>query len=461
MAKKTGGKVIQMLSPENYIRQKARTLPVFECMINTNWEESKFANVVVSRIHTNGNVTVGVYLVDLMCLGVKDTLFMFNETQTLYRERFERFFADEEIEKITYELAHNIIYAGIEFAEGFEFKPHKEFTSITQYILEEDSDDIPLIEIECGFDEKPAYMPGPDDNEAKTYRIIAQLERTAGEGNYYLFDTEGELINGFGDEDFEDEFSDMSFEEKGEEFLNGYSNIESMSEKEQIRFFDLLQSIVDYMVDVDQYNRFYDELLEDLTIEICDDEDIPYEMLGVEKGNLALTDEIKLQFLSVISLDNNLNEMKKQFNIFKKNKGFDAAIDFLDVVISGVEQSKDYEKKFEAAVSKHPDYALLQLRWNKKLLADAIQPDQLPNYPLTIKSAFPGRDSLHSWEYFNYVDILAHTIIAEKNFAKLDAFNTVLEEIEIDENVLMVIEGLIVSIEVELVVNYLNENLNK
>lgn len=33
MTEKKKGKVVQMLSPENYIRQKAPTLPVYECWV--------------------------------------------------------------------------------------------------------------------------------------------------------------------------------------------------------------------------------------------------------------------------------------------------------------------------------------------------------------------------------------------------------------------------------------------
>jgi hypothetical protein len=45
MASKNKGKVIQMLSPENYIKTKARSLPIYECIINADWEESKTAMV--------------------------------------------------------------------------------------------------------------------------------------------------------------------------------------------------------------------------------------------------------------------------------------------------------------------------------------------------------------------------------------------------------------------------------
>jgi hypothetical protein len=68
MANKNKGKVVQMLSPENYIRKKARSLPIFECRVNGEWKESKMAQVLVARRHTNGNITACFYLVDLMCL---------------------------------------------------------------------------------------------------------------------------------------------------------------------------------------------------------------------------------------------------------------------------------------------------------------------------------------------------------------------------------------------------------
>lgn len=59
----------QKLSPENYIRQKARSLPIYECWITSNWKNSGLASICISRIHSNGNLTLGMYLVDLYCLG--------------------------------------------------------------------------------------------------------------------------------------------------------------------------------------------------------------------------------------------------------------------------------------------------------------------------------------------------------------------------------------------------------
>ena len=208
MANKNKGKVIQMLSPENYIRQKARTLPVFECLVNNDWKETALANVIVARKHTNGNITAGMYLVDLNCLGVKDASYWFNITEMQYREILQHAQGSMKLVKISYALAHNIVFAGLEFAGDYGFIPFKDFTSVAQYILEEDTNDVELIEIECGFDGKPAYSRGPFDNDAKVAGIIAQLEKTAGSGNNFFID---ENENWGGDEDEDNYNPDEEF----------------------------------------------------------------------------------------------------------------------------------------------------------------------------------------------------------------------------------------------------------
>src|ERR1035437_2347946 len=121
MAKKHPGKVIQMLSPENYIRTKARALPIYECLVNEIWKEEGIANIIIARKHINGNITVCFYLVDLFCLGVKDTHYMFN----IGSEEYQKIISngeDMEPVSIRYALVHNIIYAALEYAEEFGFK---------------------------------------------------------------------------------------------------------------------------------------------------------------------------------------------------------------------------------------------------------------------------------------------------------------------------------------------------
>jgi hypothetical protein len=47
---------VHQLSPENYIRTKARTLPIYKCLVTPNWQDMGMANVIVMRKHVNGKL---------------------------------------------------------------------------------------------------------------------------------------------------------------------------------------------------------------------------------------------------------------------------------------------------------------------------------------------------------------------------------------------------------------------
>ena len=145
---------------EAQIRSRARNLPIYKCYVNEDWEESKLAIVTITRKHTNGNITVAVFEVDLKLRGITDCIYKFNETQRSLDEIVSE--NPELHEECGYELAHNIIHAALEFAEENGFKPHRNFKT-AQYILEEDTDDIPIIEIPLG-----------DDDDERPYAEVVQ-----------------------------------------------------------------------------------------------------------------------------------------------------------------------------------------------------------------------------------------------------------------------------------------------
>jgi len=235
MAKRKKGKVIQMLSPENYIKQNARKLPIHECWVNSGWKNGGLASVIVSRKHTNGNFTFGLFLVDLKCLGVKDAQYFFNASPTEYKDIVDESRNNFEIEQVSYTLGHNIIFAGLEFADDYGFKPHKDF-SVAQYILEEDTDDIELLEIECGYNGKPMYVRGPHDTDAEVNRILMQLEKTAGLGNFDFVDDP--FAEAFPDEEWDDEEWDDVWEDEEELTFDGelHFNEEEVADSSTFQF---------------------------------------------------------------------------------------------------------------------------------------------------------------------------------------------------------------------------------
>ena len=71
--KKQGGQ--QFLSPEQYLKQKARTLEIGKCYITDAIKKVGEGLVIVTRNHTGGRISMASFLVDAYCLGVKDSFF--------------------------------------------------------------------------------------------------------------------------------------------------------------------------------------------------------------------------------------------------------------------------------------------------------------------------------------------------------------------------------------------------
>ncbi len=227
MAKKKKGKVVQLKqaqqSAENYIKTQARSLPIAECWITKDWQNAGMCNVIVARRHKNENTTLGIYLVDLYCLGLKDADYEFNVSPADYKRIKQH---PAEIEACEYVLAHNIIYGAIAFAEDYGFKPHKDF-AIAQYILEEDDENVELMELEFGREGQPFYTRGPHDDNAKVNMIKSTLMRTAGEGNFTVIDS---LDDDWDDDehwDDEDDADELD-EPENTDFLDTLNNVNDL-----------------------------------------------------------------------------------------------------------------------------------------------------------------------------------------------------------------------------------------
>ena len=437
MGNKNKGKVIQMLSPENYIRKKARSLPIYECWLNTEWEDSQMVQVVMARKHTNGNITVCFYLVDLLCLGVKDTHYMFNITETNYREQIFNILQELKIELCDYTLIHNIIFAGIEFAEEYGFKPHKDFTSVTQFMLEEDTEDIELIEIECGENGNPVYVRGLFDNDATVNKILKQLEHTAGKGNFdFVDDTDDddELDEDWEDEvfednlDFENKYDSLKISEKLILFKNQLQNLEKLNEKEKIDFGDLLESIINNYLNQEKADAIYDtywEILEN--IEITDE--IPDEMIASNQLSLIENPELKLQFSDLYNLMLDYSpKAKTELKSLLKSYPDNPAIRFLELSILRMESSRKYPTKVDEYARKYPHYPLIKLLVEIKniVINDAF--DNNLSIETILENFFPNRKSLHRIEIYHILLLLLTYSSRTKNLELTDALDLLLEE---------------------------------
>lgn len=431
MAKKKTVKTFQLLSPENYIRQKARNLALYECLVNKDWEDGKMANVLVARVHANGNMTVGLYLVDLLCLGVKDTQYFFNMPNDEYDELVEKMEDAYGLLKIPYGLAHNIIFAGVEFAGEYGFKPHKDFNSITINMLEEDTDDIELIDIECGMEGKPCFVKGPDDSDARIKQIVSQLERTAGKGNFEIIN-EDELAD-FDEDDLADvdpELLELSYEDQINEFLRLSKDKESdNSEADFMRMLDLSTILFPSIIDEDLVDTYIQEIDYDLDIDILPDDKVTDELLGIEPD--LLSQDAKQLFFGVYeSIADNPIKAAKLLDQLQKEAGWIAAVKYLELCILHSTNSKNYLEELSEVYKAFPDYPLIKLQWMSDIALSDDESNLELNKP-SIGSVFPGRTFLQEFEMFQYLLCWFHYLSVELNPSRMDAFDLMLDGLDL------------------------------
>lgn len=190
---KSKGQQHAPLSPYRFMREKARTLPIGKCYIAPpDWQESGMAHVIVTRVRPSGNLVMASFLVDTFCLGVKDAGYHENTTPYDFEEYLDNYRNGMGLEEISYNEAHNIIYGAMAFAEEGGIEPAKEFDP-AGYILEEDTDDIPLIEYDFGKNGKHFLVVNPNRKEMPYLNI---LKKNLGD--------DFEFVMPFGEDDEED-----------------------------------------------------------------------------------------------------------------------------------------------------------------------------------------------------------------------------------------------------------------
>jgi len=450
MSKKNQSKQVQ-LSPENYIRQKVRNLPIHNCMVNSDWESGKLATVSVARKHANGNVTVGMFLVDLNCLGVKDANYLFNIPENEYKSAISNN-GQVELMDISYELAHNIIFAGLEYAKELGFNPHKDF-SLVRFILEDDTEDVELIEIECGTNGKPLFMKSPWQSEPEANRIIAQLERSVGKGNFkYIISGDFKEM----EEEDDDEYKDMTYDEKKVLFLQLVKSMEGDNKADHEKLSALVISAFNELVEPKLLDEWYDSYSKNMNVRVLPIEEIPFELWGVKPGELTVTDEITGLFVEAYSLVNeSTKKAGKKVKELKKIVGDIPAVRVLELMITqeGGNEEESIVMRLDN-YAKHPDYPIFKLQLLLVKIPGTIYPKEFRDVMPGIQTLFDNRTSLHEIEFMNYLFALIELIEYDLDATKLEALNIVIEELELPESIDEEIYNQIMTIKFKMVIEY-------
>lgn len=418
MAKKKTTKHIPLLSPENYIRKKSRNLPISQCYINDDWKEGGLASICIVREHASGNISMCMYMVDIFCLGVKDTFFQYNISTYELEEYLDRMRNDLDLISIPYDLAHNIIFAAEEFAEEYGIKPHKDFTLTTRFFLEEDDENIPLIEIECGRDGKPFYINNGYENKVREAQILNLLNKTAGEGNYHF------TVNGdFDDDDFEEDeelelykeeyekLQKLGFEEQKKYYFElSEKDPEKVSEKEFKELLAVTELLVNKFIDEDKCLEITNEIKSDWNLG---------ELLEIDEFPNSLLEGVPEEKSEIVELYDQFNEVqdkeaKKILVQMRELVGDIPFCDYCELILLN-DNKKKHEKLLNEILKKYPEYPCFRMQKINAGLGTNSDVEKAKALFEELKHVFDNRSNITYLEYEYFIICYAMLFFVVKN----------------------------------------------
>lgn len=184
--KKKNSTMKSLIKPTaNQILQRASEFPIIQCRVLDGWKEQGMAHVLIVRQQPDGRIAFADFLVDLLCLGVKDCMIDTNITNAEFKSRFW-----DKLQEIgafvdcSVELAHAIVFGAVDYARSLGFPPHDDFKR-GQFLLNPRESFDTLPDVEFGVNGKPQYIAGPYDD---VNSILETLRKNVGEGNFdYIY----------------------------------------------------------------------------------------------------------------------------------------------------------------------------------------------------------------------------------------------------------------------------------
>jgi hypothetical protein len=186
------------------VMRRVSHFPLRECRINDDWSESRLANLTFARNRPDGHVAIGVFVVDLGCLGVKSAFANPDITLVRYEQQIVR---GGQTNQILFDpaCAVKMITGAVEYADKLGFKPDPDYYYSREIFGDIDPGSCQET-FEYGGDGKPFYFAGPYDDADK---IMKHLMRKLGpDGFHYLIP-----LNPFDSEDESELYDDEEEEE--------------------------------------------------------------------------------------------------------------------------------------------------------------------------------------------------------------------------------------------------------
>jgi hypothetical protein len=166
------------IKPEKYIKDRGRTLAIKACYLNTDWQETGKATILIVKNIPRTNYIIGSFQIDLWCLGIKQTSWGYGINEKKLADIFSKLGAGKPFAEADFNLCSQIIREANNYALSIGLSTPANFET-SQYLIEETTEN--PIEITFGKNGKPHYVANEfADNEG----IITLLTNKLGADNF-------------------------------------------------------------------------------------------------------------------------------------------------------------------------------------------------------------------------------------------------------------------------------------
>lgn len=160
-----------------------------EAWVDQRLLDGKYGQIIIARFKLTGEAEIGAFLVDPLCLGVKQAYYM-RASGEEYERRLHRSFGDpgSRAVAITPACARKRVEAAVAYARKAGLEPHPDYRQ-AQRVFGGINPDECTEEFTFGNQGKPFYIQSPNDSPAFTQHVLQQLQRHYGEGGFdYLIE---------------------------------------------------------------------------------------------------------------------------------------------------------------------------------------------------------------------------------------------------------------------------------
>jgi hypothetical protein len=171
VAQKRKAEALEMSLPNRVLR--ASEAPIQHCLLPTNLFEVGIGPLILARGATPDYLTMGSFLLDVFCLGIKDVAFRRIEGEDLadYLDMTEA-----QMVAVEPSLARKLLRDLAAWSQSIGFAPHPDFAAAERLFGEVDPHASDAV-FRFGRDGKPFYIQGPGDSPELVLRRLAQVQK--------------------------------------------------------------------------------------------------------------------------------------------------------------------------------------------------------------------------------------------------------------------------------------------